>query len=200
MDEQFPGNYWDDLYKYQPVELMPWYRKTIDHDLAREIKERNLSQGTFLDLGTGPGTQAAGILRLGFTVTATDISQSAIDNAKETYKGIEFIRDDITDSKLVRKFDYIFDRGCFHVLPHESRSVYALKVHELLGEGGMLFLKCFSIKEPGNAGPARLSADDIQRNFKGKFHIESIIDTEFRGVRRPNPKALFCILRKISIQ
>ncbi len=75
-----------------------------------------ITKGRFLDLGTGPATQATELYKLGFQVTATDISEHAITRAKRMSKGIEFIVDDIIESKLKdNSFDYIFDRGCFQV-------------------------------------------------------------------------------------
>jgi hypothetical protein len=39
-------------------------------------------------------------------------------------KDIEFIVDDILDSKLKKdSFDYIFEGGCFHVLEPSSRQI-----------------------------------------------------------------------------
>ena len=54
--ENFPG--WENYYKETKVEDMPWYEKNLDHDLENEIKSKNLNTGNFLDLGTGPATQA----------------------------------------------------------------------------------------------------------------------------------------------
>ncbi|MBI1662851.1 MAG: class I SAM-dependent methyltransferase [Nitrosopumilus sp.] len=39
-----------------------------------------------MDLGTGPGTQALELSKIGFKVTGTDISQSAIEKAKKIIK------------------------------------------------------------------------------------------------------------------
>jgi Methyltransferase domain len=48
------------------------------------------------------------------------LSEAAIKRARKLYaneKNIDFIVDDILNSKLrENEFDYIFDRGCFHVL------------------------------------------------------------------------------------
>ena len=87
-----------------------------------DLHRINIIKGRFLDLGTGPSTQAVELSKLGFQVTATDISENATIKAKRMSKDIEFIVDDILDSKLKEdSFDYIFDRGCFHVLELSSR-------------------------------------------------------------------------------
>ena len=64
-------------------------RKTLDHDLENELKSKNYGSGNFLDLGTGPGTQALQLSKFNFKVTGTDISQSAIEKAKKlSIKGL----------------------------------------------------------------------------------------------------------------
>lgn len=37
---------------------MPWYNENLDSDLEEEFERRKVSKGRFLDLGTGPATQA----------------------------------------------------------------------------------------------------------------------------------------------
>ena len=65
------------------------------------------------------------------------------------YYKISFIVDDILNSTIKDKsFDNVFDRGCFHVLPIEKRPVYIREINRILDDNGILFLKCFSTKEP----------------------------------------------------
>lgn len=72
---------WDDVYKNNPVNKLPWYTKDLDFDLKKELK--NFKKGSFLDLGTGPGTQAIALSKMGFKVTGTDISNTAINRLKK---------------------------------------------------------------------------------------------------------------------
>jgi chemotaxis methyl-accepting protein methylase len=79
---------------------------------------------TFLQVAD---TQALHLARRGFTVTATDISEAAIRLAieKAQKEGFEITweQDDILDTQLDRQFDFIFDRGLFHVLAPERRGI-----------------------------------------------------------------------------
>ena len=79
----------------------------------------------FLDLGTGPATQAIWLAKRGFKVIGSDLSEAAINRARKTYAkedNVNFIVDDILNSKFKdNEFDYIFDRGCFHVLLPSDR-------------------------------------------------------------------------------
>jgi len=70
---------WDDRYRETDVKQMPWFTEKLDADLVRELRRRRITSGTFLDLCTGPGTQAIALSKMGFTVTSTDISETAIE-------------------------------------------------------------------------------------------------------------------------
>lgn len=193
--------HWDNLYaNEEAVFSLPWYNKGLDNDLREQLSSINMTRGKrFLDLGTGPATQATEISKLGFQVTATDISKNAISRAKSMSKeeDIEFIVDDILNSKLKEDyFDYIFDRGCFHVLEPSSRQRYINQVSRILRDNGLLFLKTFSTKERSQYGPYRFSIDDIKSIFSNKFEIVSFKETVYQGTLSILPKALFTILRK----
>jgi cyclopropane fatty-acyl-phospholipid synthase-like methyltransferase len=199
MEEQGSPD-WEALYREQDVEKMPWFTPELDFDFAGALKDLKIRSGHVLDLGTGPGTQAIALKGLGFDVVASDISGSAIRKAGERAKKkglqIRFVKDDILATQLQGPFDIIFDRGIFHVFPTEKRNAYVQNVSGLLRKGGYLMLKCFSDKEPPGEGPYRISEEEIRRSFSPVLQVLSIRASFFKGVRHPNPIALFCILQK----
>ncbi|MBF0426122.1 MAG: class I SAM-dependent methyltransferase [Magnetococcales bacterium] len=190
---------WETLYKNEPVESMPWYTTHLDQDLEQALRDLHISSGAFLDLGTGPGTQAAALAGLGFQVTATDLSTSAIAAAAKWARTrgvcITLLQDDILASQLIGPFDFAFDRGCFHVLPPESRAHYVETLHALLAPEGRLFLKCFSVKETSNRPPYRFSPDLIAEIFSARFHIETCRESLFDDNGPEKRRALFNILK-----
>ena len=191
---------WDDYYKDNKVETMPWYRKNLDHNIENEIKSNNYNTGNFLDLGTGPGTQALELSKMGFTVTGTDISQHAIEKAKKLSDEINFVVDDILNSKLSeKKFDFIFDRGIFHIFDIVQRPQYVKQIKRILNDNGILFLKCMSVKETNLSDdemPHKLSKQEIIDNFDNDFEIQKIEDSIFSGTLELELKALFIVLKK----
>ena len=191
---------WEALYREQDVEKMPWFTPELDRDLAGALKDFKICSGHVLDLGTGPGTQAIALAGLGFDVVASDISESAVRKAelraKEKGVAICFVKDDILATGLKGPFDIIFDRGIFHVFPPGKRNAYVQNTSSLLKKGGYLLLKCFSDKEPPGEGPYRISEEEIRRSFTPGFQVLTIRASVFHGVRRPDPRALFCVLQK----
>jgi len=199
--KEFPD--WNTYYKDNQVEKMPWYEKNLDADLAQEIKSKNLQSGKFLDLGTGPGTQAIRLKELGFDVIGTDISEHAIEKAKKISKNVNFVIDDIMNSKLPEnEFNFILDRGCFHVFEPELRANYVKQIKKILSDDGILFLKCMSIEEkdlPDDKGPHKFSNDEIIDVFSNDFEIHSIKPTVYYGTLNPLPKAWFVVMTKKTL-
>jgi len=198
-NKSFP--HWNNLYANEAsVGSLPWYNEDLDNDLREFLHSMNMTKGRLLDLGTGPATQAIELSKLGFQVTASDISENAIRRAKRMSNEIDFIVDDILESKLKdNSFDYIFDRGCFHVLEPSSRKRYVDQVSRLLRKGGLLFLKTFSANERSRGGgPYRFSIDEIDSIFSDRFVRKSFKEAVYQGTLDILPKALFVVLRKKS--
>ncbi len=191
---------WGDLYKTTRITEMPWYTPGLDEDLQDALDKLDLKAGTFLDLGTGPATQANKLKERGFEVTGTDISEEAVRLAIKAYPQIEFLQDDILHTNLTGKFDFILDRGCFHVIDVNKRKIYAENVFNLLNDSGRLFLKCFSNKMPDwGYWPHHISEKIIKNTFGKLFIIDEIKDTEFKNNRNSNPpKALFVTMKKLQ--
>jgi 2-polyprenyl-3-methyl-5-hydroxy-6-metoxy-1,4-benzoquinol methylase len=179
---------------------MPWYNENLDFDLEEELDRRKITAGKFLDIGTGPATQAIWLAKRGFNVTGSDLSKAAIKRARTIYaseKNVNFIVDDILNSNIKEnQFDYIFDRGCFHVLLPTHRQICIVKIKQILKDNGILFLKCFSDKEPRQEGPYKFSEQDIRGLFGKYFTIGSIKETVYQGTLDPFPKALFAVMIK----
>ena len=189
---------WDSFYKENKIEEMPWYEKNLDLDLEYQINSMNLTNGKFLDLGTGPGTQAIQLEKLGFESTASDISKSAIDKAQQLSSKVNFVVDDILNSSFPdNTFDFILDRGCFHVFEPMLRKDYLNQLKRILKDDGILFLKVMSIEEkglPDNEGPYRFSKQEILDTFENDFEVKEIKSTVYYGTLDPLPKALFAVI------
>lgn len=194
--KEFPD--WDSFYKQNDVEVMPWYEKNLDLDLSEEIQF--LKKGNFLDLGTGPGTQAIELAKKGFRVTGSDISRSAIEKARLSTKNVNFEIDDILNSKFESEsFDYILDRGCFHVLSIDDRETYLNQIKRILKKNGIIFLKCMSKDEknlPDDKGPHKFFKNEIVHYFQNDFDIKKSKDTVYYETLKPLPKALFFVMEK----
>jgi ubiquinone/menaquinone biosynthesis C-methylase UbiE len=195
-EKEFPT--WDDFYRDNEVEEMPWFERNLDEDIRKAIEFHNLTDGKFLDLGTGPGTQAMQLTKLGFDVVGSDLSDHAIKRAKNLYPKTYYVVDDILNSKFKEnEFDFIFDRGVFHVFEQDKIPAYINQITRILKKNGFLFLKCMSIEEKGmedGEGPYLYSKKQIRDIFGKNFEIKSIIDSVYFGTLNPLPKSLFAVM------
>lgn len=200
MNQQRKFPEWEQLYQDKDVESMPWYNPGLDPDLDQALTQLNLHSSTALDLGTGPGTQAMALAERGFIVTATDLSPTAIEKAqgvaREKGLNISWKQDDILNSTLNQEFDFVFDRGCFHVLSPDCRPDYVRVVASLVKPNGYLLLKCFSHLETREEGPYRFTPEEIEEIFSSQFNVLSVKETVYHGTVSPSPRALFCVLQK----
>ena len=188
---------WNKIYIDMKVKDMPWYLPELDPDLKDALHDADIHSGIFLDLGTGPGTQAIELSKLGFDVTGVDISNEAIKKASKLSHKVKFIQDDILNSKIHQQFDYIFDRGCFHILDEDKRSIYISQVVKLLNKDGLLFLKCFSDKNSFTGfGPHHFSRKLIESLFDKQFNILQIKESVYQSTSNQQNKTLFIVMKK----
>jgi SAM-dependent methyltransferase len=156
-------------------------------------------------LGTGPATQAIQLAKRGFKVTGSDVSEAAIRGARELHlhnnannknMKIDFIVDDILNSKIRDKmFDYVLT-GVAFMFCLLTRGQFIKEIKRILDDRGILFLKCFSIKEPRQEGPYKFSEDGIRQLFRNDFIIMSVKDTVYQGTLDPLPRSLFVVMSK----
>jgi cyclopropane fatty-acyl-phospholipid synthase-like methyltransferase len=191
---------WEDVYRYGNVEQMPWYSANLDADITQALAGLKITKGKILDLGCGPGTQAIALAKTGFKVTGTDVSPAAIAKAQQLAQSenvkIKFVVDDILNSAITDQFDVIVDRGVFHTFSIDEYSAYKSTVEKLLKLNGYLLLKCLSDAQPGEQGPHRFSATEVQEIFSSPFKVLEARNASFRGSHQPYPEAVFSIIQK----
>jgi 2-polyprenyl-6-methoxyphenol hydroxylase-like FAD-dependent oxidoreductase/SAM-dependent methyltransferase len=199
-EPQFPS--WEIYYQQHVLEHTPWHYSGLDPDLQEVLTEQGITSGTFLDLGTGSGTQATALARRGFDVIATDVSPTAIHQAAEHASSegatISFHIDDIVDTRMEQPVDFVLDRGCFHGLAPRQRRAYVRNLAGLVRPRGLLFLKCLSHGEERNLAPHRFSVGEVEELFKGFFELRSARKSVYQGTLNPAPQALFCVLERTS--
>ena len=192
---------WEKVYETESNKL-PWYNKELDTGLGEALERLNIKNATFLDLRTGPGTQAEQLRKIGFEVTGSDISHNAIEQTKKSFPEVNFVVDDFLNTKL-GSFDHVFDRGQMHCYTKDSQNTYLENITKITNK--VLFLKTFNYKEPESTSPYQFRPDEIRKLFN-EWEIESIKDTNFginKGAMPPegitlnhDQKSLFCVIKK----
>jgi len=89
------------------------------------------------------------------------------------------VADALNLGNLGLSFDTIIDSGLFHVFDDDSRARYVTSLASVLRPGGRLYLMCFSDRQPGMAGPRRVSQDELRAAFGDGWTIDAIVAETF---------------------
>ncbi len=142
-------------------------------------------KGHVLDLGCGLGDNALYLASTGLKVTAVDISEVAIDCAREKAErlglDITFQAADVfslADSGI--RYDTILDSAFYHTLPEKDSALYLTLLRALSKSGTRLHLFTFA-KEltPDFPGPRRVSASELRAEFSSQWNIDTIASARY---------------------
>jgi SAM-dependent methyltransferase len=162
---------WEQLYR---DEFTPWDTGQPDSHLVEVVSELPIKPCSALDIGCGTGESSIWLSRHGFKVTGIDISGTAINIAKSKPGGKRcrfLVMDFLAETLDGKKFDFVFDMGCFHVF-HEAdqRDRFAQKVACCLNDNGLWLTISGSCDGP-EYGPPRLSATEVIKAAEPCFEI-----------------------------
>lgn len=181
---------WDQIYRKYPLGSLGWELGKPRPILVEFVEKGLMKKGETLDLCCGAGTNTIYLAEKGFRVTGIDISQRAIQYAKEKTKQvnakINFIIGSFVNLSFVdESFDFVFDMGCFHHVETVDRLKFIKGVHRVLKKGGDYMLTCFSYKN-GSAWN-HFTEKQLVTLFSGYFNINEVrhfSSVEGDGVKR----------------
>lgn len=173
-------NWWDRIYREQKP---PWDSDEPSRHLVDLIDRGILKPCRALDICCGKGTEAVYLAENGFMVSGIDISTEAIKLAREKAKSVnvdvDFRVGDVLQMPFKDDiFEFVNDKGCFHVFDPEDRKRFAIEVSRVIREGGRYLMRCFCDKQPGDYGPYRISREIITNTFSHLFEIDEVKEVD----------------------
>lgn len=165
---------WDRIYhRYRP-ESLPWELGRPRKVLAEVVDSGVVAPCDALDLCCGAGTNPVYMAKKGFDVTALDISDKAVEYAREQTHEVG-VKINFLVANFLRLpfrsdvFDFAFDFGCFHHVEITDRPTFIKGVHRILKSKGSYLLVCFSHRN----GPAwnHFRREQILEMFGDYFEI-----------------------------
>ncbi len=184
---------------------LPWDRGTPDPYLI-EYVAHNAGRGRVLEVGCGTGTNALWLAQQGFDVVAFDLSPIAIQRAVgklgPTPLRCRFeVRDFLAGAPPDGPFDFVFDRGCFHVFDEaEQRARFAAQVAAALRPGGIWLMLAGSTEgPPREVGPPRRSVRDLAAAIEPELEIVRLEAAAFEADVPGRAAAWRCLSRHRAI-
>ena len=191
---------WEERYRTGST---PWDIGRPDFNLTDMVTERPIRNCKALEIGCGTGSNAVWLAQQNFSVTATDVSDIAIQKAKERasdagVKCVFLVSDFLNDEIPGAPFGFVFDRGCFHSFDSdEERKQLAENVaFHLEKEGLWLSLVGSTDGPPREVGPPQRSARDIVIAVEPYFEILSLSSSHFDSESLEPPRNWVCLMRK----
>lgn len=182
---------------------IPWDAERYDFNLSEIVTKRPIRPCRALEVGCGTGSNVLWLCRQDFSVTALDVSELAIQRARENFfkAGLNckfFVLDFLKQKICGAPFSFVFDRGCFHSFDSAiERSKYAKTVRSYLKKDGLWLTLVGSIDEPvRNPGPPQRSARDITTAVEPYFKILSLYTSHFDSDMKKPPKSWVCLMQK----
>lgn len=156
-EQQWSGarSYWEDRFQRHGADLRGVGRIGLDEDANRlqyQIKAARLHRvlddvrrrlQTLLDAGTGTGVFAALAADLGFTVTAVDFSETALERARKRAPAVRsWIRADLADLSGLQPHDIVMCIDVlFHVVDDGKWAASVLNLADSVRDGGILIIQ-----------------------------------------------------------
>jgi SAM-dependent methyltransferase len=185
---------------------LPWDTGEPEPLLVEFVSSGRVQPARAMEIGAGTGTNSIWLAESGFEVLGIDIAPRAVERANANLNGrglgcrfatLDFLAapgDGPSGFALGGRFQFVFDRGCFHVFDEvEERAHFATQVARALAPGG-LWLSLIGSTEgpPRDVGPPRRSAREVVLAVEPALEIVELRSVEFRA---HEVKAWLCLAR-----
>jgi len=190
--------WFDELYKEHKDkhENIPWARLAVN-PLLEDYHEKNAAHtGKALVIGCGLGDDAVALEAAGYEVTAVDVSQAALDVAKERFpdSGVMFEKQDIFDmpQKYKAYFDFVFEALTIQSLPVEFREKMIKAVADTVAKKGHLLLVAHKKQADFDGPPWPLEVHEVDLfQTHGLTELSHELHTEESKISQTRFKVLY---------
>jgi len=190
-----PLDWFEGLYQAADGDVagVPWADCEPHPALASWLAQNSLSQADApiraIDIGCGLGDNAIALENAGVDVTAFDLSQTAIDWAKQRHQGagVDFQQVDLFDlpSEWIGSFDFVHETYTIQALKGGLRAAAFAEIASLLKPGGKLLAICRSRPDVGEVTgpPWPISRKEMENFERAGLSVETFEEFDVTEAR-----------------
>lgn len=187
---------WDSDYRGQTP--APWDIGHPANELQKVVTAGTVRKCRAVDMCCGSGTDAIYLASKGFDVTAIDVAPTALSQAqrkaREAGVSVHWILADILAPPHLQPFDFVYDRGCYHVVRDQNLTAYIETVRKFSHPATQFLLLAARRDEQATDEPSGVTEEELRFDFLRLFDIESLraiaLESNRPGVRPPGWSAL----------
>jgi SAM-dependent methyltransferase len=182
----------------------PWELDRPSPRLQTVLADIDLKPCRAADLGCGTGASAVWLAQQGFEVTGIDLSPLAVERARQRAEqagvSCRFLAADLTvvPPELGGPFDFLFDRGCYHVIRRIDVRPYLATLAAITRPGTVGLFLTGNACEPRSPGPPVVSEEEIRAELGSVFEVLRLEEFRFEpSLRDPDrPLGWSCLVRR----
>jgi SAM-dependent methyltransferase len=182
----------------------PWDTGQPSSELLRVLAESAIPIGRAVELGCGTGANAVRLAQQGFDVTAVDLSPLAVEQAQRRAEAtgvrVRFLAADLLHppEELTGPFDFVFDRGCYHIVRREDVNSFLETLRRLTRPGTLALVLTGNADEPHTPGPPVVTEQQIRTELGSLFDILQLRAFRFDQVEEVGVRFLgwSCLMRR----
>jgi hypothetical protein len=197
LEKNDPTGWFEKLYSSakKDANVIPWADLVPNPNLVEWLNKNKVigNNRKAIKVGCGLSDDAEELASRGFTVTAFDISNTAINWCRERFpkSKVNYLAQDLLDmpSCWNNVFDFVIESYTLQVLPSDLRGKAVEKISNLVATGGILLVICRARDENDEKGkmPWPVTKNELAafENYGLKIEsFEDYVDNETPPVRR----------------
>jgi SAM-dependent methyltransferase len=165
---------WDS--DYRKPEPAYWDIGRPADELQKIVSGGTVSRCRVVDMCCGSGTDAIYLASKGFDVTAIDVAPTALGLALE--KGakagvsVNWVVADILAPPDVKPFDFVYDRGCYHVVRDQNLNAYTETLRKFSHPGTKFLLLASRRDDMVEGGHSGVTEEELRFDFLALFDLQ----------------------------
>lgn len=165
---------WDSEYRRPEPAL--WDIGRPSDELQHVIEEGKIARCRVVDMCCGSGTDAIYLASKGFDVTAIDVAPTALglamEKARKANVSVNWKVADILAPPDLKPFEFIYDRGCYHVVRDQNLNAYIETVRRFSHPGTQFLLLATRRAEQDGVEGSGVTEEELRFDFMSLFDVE----------------------------